>query len=43
MSKELQRVGIRECIDQMVLDGDLGYVLETDEYCLLPGDGSEAQ
>jgi hypothetical protein len=43
VSKELQRVGIRECIDQMVLDGDLGYDLETDEYCLLPGDGSEAQ
>ena len=39
VSKELRKARIRELVDQMVLDGELGYNPETDEYWLLPEDG----
>ena len=43
VSKELRKTQLRELVDRMVLDGQLGYDPETDEYWLLPEDGSEAQ
>ncbi len=43
VSKELRKARLRELVDQMVLDGELGYDPETGEYWLLPDDGPEAE
>ena len=43
VSKELRKAQLRELVDQMVLDGELGYDPETDKYWLLPEDGPEAE
>jgi len=41
VAKEQLRTRIRETLDQMVLDGELGYVPETGEYINLMGDAEE--
>ena len=38
--KDLRKAGIRHSLDQMVLDGKLGYDPETDEYWRLPTQGA---
>jgi hypothetical protein len=43
VSKELKKAQLRELVDQMVLDGELGYDPETDEYWPLPEDRGEAE
>ena len=39
VSTELRKARIRELVDQMVLEGQLGYDPETDEYWRLPENG----
>jgi hypothetical protein len=42
VARDLRRAQIREALDQMVLDGKLGYDPETGEYINLMGAASEA-
>lgn len=43
VSKELRKAQLRVLVDQMVLQGQLGYDPETDEYWRLPEEGVEPE